>query len=50
MRRWRRWRNAEKIDRAYGPQADAKDTMDLDNDIGDLDAIKTFASGQISDE
>ena len=41
---------AEKIDRAYSPQADAKDTMDLDNDIGDLDAIKTFASGQISDE
>ena len=40
---------AEKIDRAYGPQADADDTMDVDKGVGSLDAIKAFASGQICD-
>ena len=40
---------AEKLDHAYGPQADSREIMNVDTGQGDLRTIKTFASGQIAD-
>ena len=40
---------AAKFDCAYGPQADADKTMDVDKGVGSLGAIKTFVSQQVGD-
>lgn len=40
---------ATKFDRAYGPQADAHETMDVDKGVGSLGAVKAFVSGQVRD-
>ena len=40
---------ATKFDCAYGPQADADKTMDVDKGVGSLGAIKSFVSEQIGD-
>ena len=40
---------ATKFDDAYGPQADAQETMDVDRGVGNLGAIKAFVAKQIQD-
>ena len=40
---------ATKFDSAYGRQADADETMDVDKGVGNLAAIKTFVAKQIPD-
>lgn len=40
---------ATKFDCAYGPQADADETMDVDKGVGSLGAIRSFVSKQIRD-
>lgn len=40
---------AAKFDRAYGPQADADETMDVDKGVGSMAALKAFAARQIPD-
>ena len=40
---------ATKFDGAYGPQADAGETMDVDKGVGSLGAIKIFVSQQVGD-
>ena len=40
---------ATKFDCAYGPQADADETMDVDKGVGNLSAIKAFVAKQIPD-
>ena len=40
---------AAKFDHAYGPQADADETMDVDKGIGSMAALKAFAAKQIRD-
>ena len=40
---------ATKVDDAYGPQADAQETMDVDRGVGNLGAIKAFVAKQIQD-
>lgn len=40
---------ATKLDCAYGLQADANETMDVDKGVGSLGAIKVFVSKQIRD-
>jgi len=40
---------AAKFDRAYGPQGDADETMDVDKGIGSMAALKAFVAKQIRD-